>query len=138
MCLSATFQWFCKTENYVPYKVDFTDCRVGNPYTVRAKFHTEIKAFILRVRKNCVEWANRTQAKLCFVLVTRRRIRYAERRGLFTAKTVFCFCGLHDFTNPELYIKSEKNNVAVLHNVFLALGADFALFFCRLHGAKRH
>lgn len=131
MRLSAAFQWFCETEKYVPYKADFTGCRVSNPYTVRAKFHTEIKVFILWVMENCVEWANRAQAKLCFVCGY--PTAYTDMPSGEVCSQQKVFCDLHDFTNPELYIKSEENNIAVLHNVLLALGADFSLFLCRLH-----
>ena len=32
-----------------------------------------------------------------------------------------------------LHIKSEQHYVAVLHNIILALGTDFAFFLCCLH-----
>lgn len=35
-------------------------------------------------------------------------------------------------------VKTEQNNVAVLHNIFLALAADKALFFGGRHRAAGH
>ena len=75
-----------------------------------------------------------TQIKFTFVILNKynnkKNIHIAHKKGKHISA---CLCVAY-----ALYVKSEQNDIAVLHNVILTLKTIKTLFLSRRHRAPAH